>query len=388
MGQTSRKYVGKATAPVIPAIHFTYNWDRWNLQAGFNIIGGGGKCKFNDGLGMFEAALAGNALQLKQATGQNVAYTLSQSITGESYQYGIYLGTSFEVWKEHLAISVGLQGNYTNNRYNGGLRDMQLWMGDDYSIPAYNYLIGAAAQKEAAGDVTTAAQLNAAAAKVQNMPDVELDCRQTGFGVTPVLGIDLRVNEIFNVSFRYQFQTVMKLKNKSSNSASADAMTQLANFLDGKKLRSDVPGYFSVGMQVAPIEKLRINASYRYFDEKHAKRDMVNDAANEKNEGTHEPCVGIEYDIFKYLTFSAGYQAGIYKQTNDERSELDFQVNSHSILVGFRINAGSHVNIDLGYMHSFYDKKDKTQDMGNGLEYKTNFWRKNDVFGVGVGLAF
>ena len=387
----SRVFNGKTVAPVIPNVYFAYNWDRWNLQASFNIVGGGGKCKFNDGLGVFESVLAGQAASLGQAVGQNVAYSLNSSVTGSSFQYGMFLGTSFELWKDHIALSVGVQGIYADNQYKGGMNNMQLWMGDDFSIPAWQYL-AAASQKYQSVDLETAAKLAAASDKAKAVEnDIELDARQRGFGITPVLGIDFKVSDILNMSFRYQFQTVMKLKTKATNSAATQQIAQLDDFQDGKKIRADIPGYFNVGLSVNAMDNLRFAVSYRYFDEKHATRDMVQNA-NKNNKGTHEPCAGIEWDIFKYLTFSCGYQGNIYGQTDDEMSELDFQLNAHSILVGFRINCGKVANIDLGYMHTFYDTHDVTKDMSaeqdGSLPFTTHFTRKNDVFGVGLNLAF
>jgi long-subunit fatty acid transport protein len=225
------------------------------------------------------------------------------------------------------------------------------------------------------------------AAQVQNIPDVLLDCKQKGFGATPVIGIDYRLNEKFNISARYQFQTYMEMKNSADNSPAAQANASLANFQDKKKLRSDIPGYVMAGLQYSPIKQLHLSASYRYFDEKHAKRDMTSNK-NEKNPGTHEACFGLEWDIFKYLTFSCGYQGGFYNLTKEEMSELDFQVNSHSVLAGFRINISDHWNIDLGYMHSFYDNRTVTTQPAEGVDYTVKYGRKNDVFGVAVNMCY
>jgi long-subunit fatty acid transport protein len=60
-------------------------------------------------------------------------------------------------------------------------------------------------------------------------------------------------------------------------------------------------------------------------------------------------------------------------------------------LLGLRINAGKHVSIDLGYMHTFYKKRDLTTEVetATGTEFSTTtFKQKSDLFGVGVNLAF
>ena len=73
-------------------------------------------------------------------------------------------------------------------------------------------------------------------------------------------------------------------------------------------------------------------------------------------------------------------------------SDLDFQVNSYSVLGGFRININEHWNIDLGYMHSFYDKRTVTTDVPItetvSLPYTVKYSRKNDVVGIAVNMRY
>lgn len=363
-GQTTVKYKGKAFAPVIPMARIAYNWDRWNIQGAFNVVGGGGQCKYQDGIGLLEQIASIVAVS---SGGQSYKLPYAD-ITGESYQFGIYLGTSYEILKDHLAIALGVQTVYAMNGYDGGLSEFTFATAAGQG-PSLNVLI---------------------------------DCTQKGFGATPVLGIDYRLNEKFNISARWQFQTYLKMKAKAHNSPAATAgsgilpdaiIGKLKNVQNGERFRSDIPGYFMMGMQYAPIQPLRLAVSYRYFDEKHAERENIaGKKLNKDNPGTHEVCFGLEWDIFKYLTFSCGYQGGIYQLKDKEMSDLDFQVNSNSILMGFRININEHWNIDLGYMHSFYDHRKVTtmvplsQDLI--LPYTVNFSRKNDVVGVAVNLCY
>lgn len=365
LGQTTVKYKGKAMAPVIPMARLVYNWDRWNIQAAFNVVGGGGQCKYHDGIGLLEQ-IAGS---LAAANG-GATYSMYSDIVGESYQFGLFVGSSYEIIKDHLAISLGLQAVYAMNGYEGGLSDIRF---------------------------TTATGGQGA------LPNVLLDCTQKGIGATPVIGLDYRLNEKFNISARWQFQTYLKMKAKAHNSPAAtmgdpnalpDAILgKLKNAQDGEKFRSDIPGYLMTGLQYAPIEPLRLALSYRYFDEKHAQRENIaGKKLNKDNPGTHELCFGLEWDIIKYLTFSCGYQSGFYQMKDKEMSDLDFQVNSYSILMGFRININQHWNIDLGYMHSFYDNRKVTTQVPLSqdliLPYTVNFSRKNDVVGVAVNLCY
>ena len=53
-----KKFEGKATAPVIPSIDLARVGKRWFATLHFGITGGGGKCKFDDGLPSFESQVA------------------------------------------------------------------------------------------------------------------------------------------------------------------------------------------------------------------------------------------------------------------------------------------------------------------------------------------
>ena len=174
-GNSTVFYKGKAFAPVIPMARLAYNWDRWNIQAAFNVVGGGGKCKFQDGIGLLERVLASKAYALQgglQQAGlnQNVAYSLYSDIVGESYQFGIYVGSSYEIIKDHLAVSLGLQAVYATNSYEGGLSSMKMWMGaPDFNVPASTYLTAAAQQVT---NPVAKATLEKVASSVETIDDV------------------------------------------------------------------------------------------------------------------------------------------------------------------------------------------------------------------------
>lgn len=44
--------------------------------------------------------------------------------------------------------------------------------------------------------------------------DKELDCDQTGWGVTPILGLDFKMNK-WNIGVKYEFNTKLNVENKT-----------------------------------------------------------------------------------------------------------------------------------------------------------------------------
>ena len=90
--------------------------------------------------------------------------------------------------------------------------------------------------------------------------DVNLNCDQKGWGVTPIIGVDWRINDHWNLAAKYEFKTRMRLENESGESKSASALAQLDEYEDGKKVAADLPAILYLGAQYSPIEKVRINA--------------------------------------------------------------------------------------------------------------------------------
>lgn len=352
LGDPTYSYKGEAFAPVIPSLQFAYNWDRWNLQFGFGMIGGGGKLQFKNGLGMFETPVSGLPM-LAKSYGLSVnRYAMNMALTGESYTFSMFLGTSYEIIKDKLAISAGVRGIYASNHYYGGLSDIKADFGDGNLMNA-NYVCTAAAQKYAQdGDMQKAAIYSGIAAKTA---DLALDCRQKGFSATAVIGIDYKPLENLNFSARLETPTPLTLKNSSVNNEAAAANESLANYQDGVKSRADLPLQFAFGAMYAPIQQLRLSASYHFFDDKHAVQTA--DPYYKDNKGTHEALFGIEGDVCKWVTLSVGYQGTFFGQTDREMSEMNFNLNNHSIAAGLRINCNAHWKIDLGYFHSFYTKR-------------------------------
>lgn len=416
-GNAIHKFEGRAKAPVIPSFDLSYNKDKWSVNAHFGLIGGGGKCEFDKGLGSFEALYAGTiASQLPgmvngmvkqtvagqlgmafmgagmpqdaaQATANGLAeagtynsqmtgYNLDAYMRGRSYYFGLQLGATYK-FTENLAAFVGVRGTYGTCNYNGYVQDVKAAYAYTYSIPTAPYL----GKNTEGGDQG-----------VQGLNDytLSLNADQTGFGIAPIIGVDYKINEHWNVAAKYEAPTVMSLKNKSEMNAFAQAQIAggnetLGKFADGKKVREDIPGMLTIGAQYSPIESLRLNGTFNEYFDKSAKK--YGDAQKLIDKNTWEVIAGAEYDICKLITVSASWQNTNYGMSDAAMNDLSFNLSSNMIGAGIRINATERCSIDLGYMHTFY--QDRTVNTPTAAGVKSDkYVRKNDVFGVGVNLKF
>ena len=385
----THRFEGNAIAPVVPSFTVSFNKDKWSLSAHFAVSGGGGKCEFDKGLGSFEAAYAGMIMQKMQtpgvftnvltqalmagrgmsaadasalaADGQFKGYTMNSFMKGRSYYFGLQVGGTYK-FLDNLAGYIGLRGLYASCNYNGAVNP-SITYGlpvagiDKGSIPLNNY-------------------------------GIELNCDQTGFGVQPIVGIDWKINNHWNVSAKYEAQAKMKLKNKSeidiaSDEVKAQAAPILGQFEDGTKVREDVPAMLAIGAMYSPIEKVRISAGYHQFFDKDSKKYA--DKQKYIDHNTHEFLLGAEYDICKLITVSASWETTRYGLEDEFMNDLSFNLTNNMVGAGVRINATDRLSIDLGYMCTFYNDREVTTQTAAGP--KTDVYsRKNHTFGVGFNL--
>jgi len=443
-GKSTKTFEGKADAPFVPSVQAAYNKNNWSFQFNFSITGGGGKAIFDNGLGSFESVVS-LLPGLAQSKGLDIkGYDYESYLKGRQYYFGAQLGAARK-FDSGLSLYLGARVLYGTCNYYGYVRNIKVLAGDNLvSSPEYfknlydmalegagKYQDGAeqcksaAEQYAAAGMATESAayaakaeeyaalaQTYLASAKTAGTlavatSDITLNCDQTGAGVAPVLGIDYKVG-MFNFAVKYDFKTRMRLKNKSANSQSADNIASLQKFADGKTVAEDAPALLAAGVQVEPIEKLRITAGYHLFFDKQAKQ--YDDHQKLLDGNTFEYMIGAEYDICSHLQASAGVQRTKYQFTDDYMSDISFNVSSYTIGCGFGIPINEKFKLNVAYFQTNYGNYHKnTNDYNNlsamaatlgGAEMANTlvgsgmlagsdtFTRTNRVFGLGLDIKF
>lgn len=418
-GSSTHLYKGDAFAPLIPSMDFSYNsGKKWSINAHFGVIGGGGACEYLDGIGSFESMYAGKMYSAvavpyftqaipaymqagytkEQATAianNNYKYSTDAYMKGNSYIFGISVGATYKV-TDNLAVFAGVRGVYATANYNGYVQDA-MFSTDGGST--YTYALDQTATQTVAGqDVTTHYRNNT----------LSMNCNQTGWGVTPILGIHWVINKHWNVAMKYEFKTRIRMNNTTRANdyteylmseqikdpttgqmiANTDYNSTLGQFADGKSIANDIPGLLGVGVQYSPIENVRIGLGYHWLQETRA--TQYNNKQNLIDKDTHEVLFSAEWKCCKYLTVSAGYQRTMYGVGNDYMNDVSFNLTNNSIGCGVRIHPSKLFNIDLGYMHTFYGSRTVTDNnwQRSGLTKTDVYDRNNDVIGVGLNFAW
>ena len=451
---TPREFNGEAFAPVIPSFQYAYNKGRWSFQGNFALTGGGGKCTFDNGLGSFERIVAETAMAAcglartvdgalgsvlgrevsmfgsDQAFGAGGKYSYNSYMHGRQYYFGLSLGAAYKV-SDNFSVFGGVRGIYATTNYYGYVEDIKVG-----NMPLYMVLDPT--KKDAA--------------------NIELSCDQSGIGFTPIIGVDFKTGK-WNFSAKYEFKTRMRLKNKSVNlvpsignlpanlssqmtqiltaqftqaglpaeqaaaKAEAAATAVLANqtvqktmlglknqfdteldeaigeYADGKKIAADIPAYLSVGVGYSPIDPLRINVGFHFFDDKNAK--AYNNRQEKLDHGTLEYNAGVEYDINKKFTVSAGWQSTNYGLPEEEATtskdkrfmdDKSFVTSSNSVGLGGVWHFNKKMSFTVAYFHTFYQHKKTTESVelmpGNAINYSADYSRNNNVFAAGIDINF
>ena len=136
-GNSYQKYYeGNASAPVIPSLFAAYKKGDWVFSGSFAVVGGGGKCSFDDGLPMFDssvrslfdialgAAQFANGMINPQSpmAGKSVSdmYTVNSAMEGRQFIYGLQLGATYKV-NDWFSVFAGGRMNYFSGGYQGFL---------------------------------------------------------------------------------------------------------------------------------------------------------------------------------------------------------------------------------------------------------------------------
>lgn len=356
---TERYYKGTASAPIIPSFHGAYKKDKWVISASFAITGGGGKASFDNGLPMFDALAIGGIYtnaQLTGLVGKPVTpdmYEINSAMDGKQYIYGVQLGVSYR-FNNWLSAFIGGRMNYVKSGYEGYLK---------------------AQMKEEFGGMA--------------LTNLELDCDQSGWGLTPIIGLDAKLGR-WNLAAKYEFQTNLNIENKT-NKLEVPVGTPEAvikPYADGEQTPSDIPAFLSVAAGYEILPTLRASVEYHFFDDKRA--GMLNDRQKTLEHGTHEYLAGIEWDVIKYLTISGGFQKTNYGLSDDFQTDTSFYCSSYSLGFGARARLNDALSLDIAYFWTTYDDYTKTSAdyNGTGMPGTDVYSRTNKVFGLSLNYHF
>lgn len=357
-----------------------------------------------------------------KAFGNKGDYSFNSYMHGRQYYFGLSAGAAYKV-TDNFSVYAGLRGIYATCNYYGYVEDIKVG-----NMPLYQVL-----------DPSK-----------ENSANIELSCDQSGFGFTPMLAVDYKTGR-WNFSAKYEFKTRMRLKNKSVNKlpsignlddnlknqmnklftgtfmaagmpqeqamikaeqasqavladqtvvATTAGLKQqfdskineaLGEYADGKKIAGDIPSLLTVGVGYSPIDELRINVGFHWFDDYNA-TSYNNRNKLLKKRGTLEFNAGVEYDVTKKITVSTGWQNTNYGLTDEYMDDKSFVVGSNSVGFGGVYHITKKLDFTVAYFHTFYNHVKTSEEVtlapGKTVTYNSDYTRNNSAFAAGVNITF
>ena len=98
----------------------------------------------------------------------------------------------------------------------------------------------------------------------EKVQDKYLDCTQTGWGVTPIIGLNFNYKK-WNVGTRMEFNTYLNIQNNTKRD-------DTGMFKHGVNTPNDIPALWTIGVQYAVLPNLRTMVSYHHFFDTHGKQ--------------------------------------------------------------------------------------------------------------------
>ena len=433
-GDPTKEYVGEAAAPIVPSIQFAYKKENYVISATVAITGGGGKAVFNHGLPSFEAPISMIPLSLSSKGLPTTSYSVNSFMEGRQYIFGLQLNGSYK-FNDAFSGALGFRLNIVNNGYKGHLTDIQInplhpaLNSTGTSMSAYTFFTNAEIAARGASNsllpivtegygsmtmsslvtagVITAAQLtqlstglgtnvsslpasqvqtlyNTAAttyaASADKTADKQLDCTQSGWGITPIISLNYRLNGL-NLSAKYEFKSALNVQNKT-------VVDNTGLYTDGVNTPHDIPAYIAVGGEYKLCEKWKVSGGYHHFFDSDAK--MANNKQQYINGGINEYLLGTEYNVNDLFLVSAGGQITRTGVTDAYQSDMSYSLNSYSIGFGGAVKITPDLRLNIAYFFTDYTDwtKKSTNYNGTSLAGTDIYSRTNKVFGLGLDYKF
>ena len=421
-GTTTKRFEGKATAPIVPTLMASYKKGDWAFSAVAGVFGGGGKASFTSGLPQFEAnvALVPTITQAiaQKATAMIAAlpagalppaaqagfaklidpikaankYAVDSKLEGLQYVFGLQAGASYKI-NQHLSAYLGARLSYAYNTYTGYIRNIQVSGADGAMHHAPTYFgaiaVGAKAAEPIVNNLPDALKqqvqpvLAVPGLLAKNTLDKRIEVKQTGIGLAPIVGLNFNY-EGLNVGARYEFRTAIRVKNTTE--ANDSGMEQ---FADGAKVANDLPAVLGVGASYRILPTLTAAVSYNHFFEKSA--NMAGDKQKTLKGNTNEYLFGLEWNALDWLDVSGGVQITRKGVSDAYQSNIHFDMSSTSYGLGVGLHLTKEAQLNLAYMISSYGDHKKTVStyaaqpaLGIALPGSEVYTRKNQIFSIGL----
>lgn len=220
--------------------------------------------------------------------------------------------------------------------------------------------------------------------------DKNVETKQTGAGITPIVGINFSPSDDLNISLKYEHKTKLELTNSTE-------VDDLGLFPDGQKSRSDIPAILAVGIGYQPMPLLEAQLSYNlYFDKgvdwgNNVREVVYKRAVKRDIESNYwELALGLQFNLSDRFAVSLGGMTSNPGIADTYQSDFSYSNPSMTAALGFQWKITEQLAFDAGFMNVFYKDaevsfKDPDLTVNNGMY---NEVLGKTTMGFGFGLSY
>ncbi|MCX6561590.1 MAG: hypothetical protein NTZ26_13880 [Candidatus Aminicenantes bacterium] len=359
-------YVGEVRAPLYPNFYAVYKKGPLAFSFGFTPIGGGGAADYKTGLPSFEQPFSTLPVLLSSMGLPTTKYAADIAFKGSSMYLGFQANVTYAI-NEMFSVAFGLRYVSAKNTYEGSIENVSV----NPLFPA----LGLSGTMIPAANLFTMLGQTGYAALVANKA---VDASASGSGITPIFSLMVTPIEGLNLTARYEMNTKLEL-------TMATKQDDTGLFPNGEKTNADIPGTLALGASYAILPQLRAYASFNTDFDKSANWDG-REAFISKN--TMEFALGLEYDLFKTLTISAGYLNSSYGVLANYQTDMDFLLSANTFGCGARWSLMDNLSVEGGLILVSYKDDSKQITYAPFGAYTETYKQTTFGFGVGVNYSF
>ncbi len=215
------------------------------------------------------------------------------------------------------------------------------------------------------------------------LSDQELDTKQSGGGITPIVGLNLNLLEgKLNIGAKYEFPTKIDITNETTEGKGftvgiTPEGKAIEMFQDGMSTSADMPAFLSVGVQYKVTDKFTTHLGYHLYFDKNLiwAEDM---GVNLIDNNLWEAGLGLEYQLSEKLLLSAGYVRGKTGVNENFQNDMRYSLTSDTYGFGGAYKINDMLKLQAGGFYvKYYEDTVGLQTYG-----KSNF-----CFAVGLDIA-
>ncbi|MGB1247841.1 MAG: OmpP1/FadL family transporter [Chitinophagales bacterium] len=381
----AKEYPGSVTSFIFPNFYAAYNKKKISIHGGFFLVGGAGGATYTN-LPVSDRGIADIAPALQNSPGIGL-YDLDNQIlanTGTNPQFSDITDYRFNFENKGLGFSPSVQvgASYRfNDIFSASLgfrwaRQVVQSKGFVTDIEIYNEHHGG---WTAPGDYLryianqpyseiNSGLYNISADVYGDLgADRYIDVKETGSGITPIVGVNISPNDKWNIGLKYEHRTKTTMTTTVNNGKDGglkyqperDTLESTPVFVDGRKYRADLPGSISGGVSYQATDKWKINAGGRYMFLKQA---VMNGREQYIDGGYYELEFATEYQVAEKFAVSGGYTYNRAAVNQGYHNDIDFWLPGHTIGLGGQVDVIDELSINFGGMFTKFKTSEFTYD--------------------------